>query len=65
MRKESIPNSQRAICNGKIATIHKGQRIVQAYQSGQQLVGSIPDNDAPPFTGYVRGWFRKGKKSHG
>lgn len=52
-------NSQRAICNAKIATIHNGQRMVRQYESNERLIGTIADTDAQPFTGYVRGWFRK------
>lgn len=43
------------------ATIHNGKRIVRNYESGEPLVGRIPEPDAPPFTGYVRGWF-EGRK---
>lgn len=59
-----IPNNQRAVASGKIATIHNGKRIVRNYESGEPLVGKIPEPDAPPFTGYVRGWFEKEKKSN-
>jgi len=53
----------RAICTAKIATIHNGQRIVRQYESNERPIGTIADNDAPPFTGYVRGWFgKKGSK---
>lgn len=51
MKHESVPNSQRAICNGKIATIKNGRRIVRVYQSGAKLDGEIPEPDAPPYTG--------------
>lgn len=57
-----MPSKQpapRAICNAKIATIHNGQRIVRQYESNERLIGTVADNDAPPFTGYVRGWFKK------
>lgn len=40
--QKKIPNNQRAICNGKIATIHNGRRIVRIYQSGEPLVGFSP-----------------------
>lgn len=64
MKKTYVPNSKRAVTNGKIATTLNGNRFVRAYQSGEQLVGDLPANDAPPYTGYVRGWFKKkGKKS--
>jgi hypothetical protein len=57
--QKPIPNKSRAIVAGKIATVYKGQRIVKSYNSGQPLTGKIPEDDAPPFTGFVRGWFRK------
>jgi hypothetical protein len=53
-----MKNSQRAITNATIATVKNGQRVVRKYQSGERLVGRIPEDDAPPFTGYVLGWFR-------
>lgn len=57
-------NKNRAIISGRIATIKNGKRIITAYKSGEPLQGFIPDNDAPPFTGFVRGWFRStGKHS--
>lgn len=33
--------------------------MVRQYESNERLIGTIADNDAPPFTGYVRGWFKK------
>lgn len=39
-----VPNCKRAIVTGKIATIYKGRRIVQRYESGQPLMGDI-END--------------------
>ena len=36
-----VKNSERAIVNGKIATIYKGKRIVQKYYSGEPLKGRI------------------------
>jgi hypothetical protein len=53
----------RAIVTGKIVTVKDGKRTVEYYRSGDKLKGEIPVNDAPPFTGYVRGWFsKKGKR---
>lgn len=56
-----IPNRARAVTTGRIATIKDGKRMVRNYQSGEKLVGEVytPDDDRPPFTGYVRNWFRK------
>lgn len=60
---KSMPNDKRAVCNAKMATIKDGKRIVRTYRSGEPLIGEVPTNDdAPPFTGYVRGWFKKSKK---
>lgn len=60
-----MKNSNRAITNATIATVKNGQRVVRQYQSGDRLVGRIPEDDAPPFTGYVRGWFRGNLKDGG
>lgn len=60
--KDSTPNAVRAITNAKIATVVDGKRHVQKYSSGDLLVGRLENNDAPPFTGYVRN-YGKGKKS--
>lgn len=57
-KREYVPNSARAVTNGHIVTIYQGKRIVRYYTSGQPLVGRIPEDEAPPFTGYVRGWFQ-------
>lgn len=61
-----IPNKCRAVDSAKIVTYKNGKRIVRRYQSGEQLVGDVytPDDDRPPFTGYVRNWFKKEQK-HG
>lgn len=56
-----MKNAQRAIITGTIVTIQNGKRVVKQYRSGQKLVGRIMDDDAPPFTGYVRGWFKQQK----
>lgn len=58
-QKTYIPNSKRAVTNGNIATIINGNRVVKKYMSGDMLEGNLPENDAPPYTGYVRGWFKK------
>ncbi len=42
-RKPKIPNKDRAIISGKIATIWMGRRVVNFYRSGQPLVGRIAD----------------------
>lgn len=60
LKKAPMPNRKRAIVSGKIATIYEGRRLVRVYESGQPLVGEIPQDNLPPFTGYVRG-FNKGK----
>lgn len=39
--KVYIPNAARAVCNGYIATILNGRRIVAFYTSGQPLKGKI------------------------
>lgn len=57
-----ISKNKYAITHGRIATTHKGKRIIREYQSGEKLVGEIQESDAPPFTGFVRGWFGEGKK---
>lgn len=58
-----IPNSKRAAISGKIVTVHQGKRLVREYESGEPLVGKLIEDNAPPFTGFVRGWFQgKGKK---
>lgn len=54
----------KAITNAKIATIYQGKRIVRFYRSGEKLVGKLPQDDAPPFTGYVRDWFKKEGRTH-
>lgn len=56
-------NKDRAIINGKIATIKDGQRIVTKYQSGEKLVGEIKEEAYFPYTGYVRG-FGKRKRTN-
>ena len=56
-----MKNSQRAVANATIVTVQHGQRIVRQYQSGEPLVGRIPQDDAPPFTGFVRGFGSKKK----
>ena len=55
-----MKNSDRAIINGTIATVVNGRRVVRTYESGEKLVGRIPRDDAPAFTGYVRGFGKKG-----
>lgn len=40
-RKKYIPNKNRAIVNGKIATIVNGRRVVHIYRSGEPLKGKI------------------------
>lgn len=60
--EESIPNRKRAICAGTFITVKEGERVKRKYNSGEALVGDIPQDDAPPYTGYVRGWFKKGWK---
>lgn len=47
-------NSERAIINGKIATVQNGKRVVHTYLSGEKLKGEIPKDDFPRYTGYVR-----------
>lgn len=42
-KPKKIPNSARAICEGKIATIFMGRRVVNYYRSGQPLMGRIAD----------------------
>lgn len=60
-KRKYIPNKARAVENARIVTMHRGKRIVKEYKSGEPLVGTPLDNDdAPPFTGYVRGWFQGG-----
>lgn len=54
-----------AIITGKIATVYKGRRIVREYKSGQPLIGRLQDDDAPPFTGFVRDWFKQGNTQQG
>lgn len=61
MSNKYIPNSRRAVITGKIATIHNGKRVVRSYNSGEPLVGKPLEIEAPPFTGYVRG-FGEGKR---
>lgn len=58
MQARKIKNCERAIVTGKIATIQDGKRVVNTYTSGEPLKGKLPEDDAPPFTGFVRGWFR-------
>lgn len=55
----------RAIANAKIVTIDKGQRVIREYKSGEKLKGRLPQDDAPPYTGYVRGWFKKKDTKNG
>lgn len=47
-------NSQRAVTNGKIVTIHKGKRLVTEYQSGDKLIGKLEEHDGPLYLGQVR-----------
>ena len=54
-------NKDRAIINGKIATIQNGKRVVNTYTSGEKLVGKIPYEPYYPYTGYIRGY--GGKKN--
>ena len=61
-KQKYIPNADRAVCNAKIATVNKGERVVKTYHSSQPLEGKVPEPDAPPFTGFVRGWFRGEKR---
>lgn len=42
-KKKPIPNKERAICDGKIATYCNGRRVVNFYRSGQPLVGKVPE----------------------
>jgi hypothetical protein len=56
MGQRAIPKKCRAIISGQIATIYKGQRIVQYYESGEPLKGKPLQHDGPPYTGYIRGW---------
>jgi hypothetical protein len=49
MKDRPLPNSKRAITNGKIATIHQGRRVVNIYKSGQPLIGEVADADTPPL----------------
>lgn len=57
-----VPNKHRAVATAKIATIKNGRRVIRDYKSGDALVGHIPEDDAPPFTGFVRGWFKEREK---
>lgn len=41
-KRARIPNKDRAIVTGKIATIHHGRRVVNFYRSGQPLIGKVP-----------------------
>lgn len=50
-----------AIITGKIATIKDGKRVINEYQSGDKLIGIIPIDDTPKYTGYVRGYNKHGK----
>lgn len=58
-KQKKIGNGQRAADTARIVTIKDGRRIIRHYDSGEELHGTLEQNDAPPFTGYVRGWFRK------
>lgn len=40
-KKKRIPNRERAIINGKIATIYNGRRVIHIYRSGEPLKGKI------------------------
>lgn len=51
-----MKNSERAVASATIVTVANGQRIIRKYESGEKLVGCIPQDDAPPFTGFVRGF---------
>ena len=52
-----------AITDAAYATIYHGRRLVREYKSGERLVGQLQHDDAPPFTGFVRG-FGKKRKAH-
>ena len=58
---QNVPNARRAITNANIATVYYGKRIVREYRSGERLVGNIEGDNAPPFTGFVRGFGKKKK----
>lgn len=60
-KKTKLRNSERAVDNTKIVTIKDGRRIIRRYTSGEALDGALEQNNAPPFTGYVRGFGRKRK----
>lgn len=63
-QRQYIPNDKRAVINGRIATYKNGKRIIATYKSGDPLQGDHPEDDAPPFTGYVRGFGKKKGRSH-
>lgn len=56
---QSHATARRAITNAAIATIYQGKRVVREYKSGERLLGEIESHDAPPFTGFVRGYGKK------
>ena len=61
--QNKLPNNCRAIVSGTIVTVDRGRRVVREYSSGEPLQGEIPEDDAPPFTGFVRGFGQRKKRS--
>lgn len=57
-----LKNAERAITNGRIVTIKDGRRIVKTYSSGDPLDGVLDQDNAPPFTGFVRDFGKRIKK---